>query len=552
MNPFEMISKIMGTQNSGPRTPSAAFLRRTIIPAFFLLIGVAHAEDSVTNCIRRQVLLPNGQPAVGVEVTSFMIPQFHTDRQVEGRRTKTDQNGMFNLQLALKAYDHGFLIIDAPNQALVVSRIDGRYSADMFQRQTNHLMKPVQLIPNYAVSGRVTSDMGGGVRGSKIEIVALSFSDYDLGWPVAQFDDAARSKFRATSRSGGYFQLRGIALDHPLDGVRHADAVLKVTGPEGKSSLTCLTKINLISRAGITPNTNLSLVISNSLVNLSTPIRVKGRVLGAMDGRPLKGVNVCAGRAVTDSNGRFSLWKFPASSNAQIWLTFSNYATVMVPFPQLPLGESYKAIKNLEIRMSPLVTVTGIVVDAVSGGVPLLPLEISVGQSEQLPNGFVQSMRDNHLENPRRVQSKGLFSATVPAGRVTFHVSGDRDAGRKAYDAEVHVNVPEDGDAGLRVEVPRRPGILVQLESDTPQKLFRLRDGGNLIVHVTTNRVAGMPYADDSTRWFYPTLNWGDKLEVSMLRRVKTPTGKSEDVEIMPWTEFVADPKTWPVPIKVP
>ena len=76
--------------------------------------------------------------------------------------------------------------------------------------------------------------------------------------------------------------------------------------------------------------------------------------------------------------------------------------------------------------------------------------------------------------------------------------------------------------------------------------------GGNLIINVREEQNNGISYADYTLLWFFPVSEWGKKMEVKMVRRISRTDGSSEDREILPWTGIVADPKTWPVRLKVP
>jgi hypothetical protein len=92
----------------------------------------------------------------------------------------------------------------------------------------------------------------------------------------------------------------------------------------------------------------------------------------------------------------------------------------------------------------------------------------------------------------------------------------------------------------------------VQLEAADPQLLKRHGYGGDLLVEVREADGLGTTSADYTPMWFFPAADWGRTLEVRMARRRVQSKNQTEDTEILPWTGFVADPKTWPIRLSLP
>ena len=132
-------------------------------------------------------------------------------------------------------------------------------------------------------------------------------------------------------------------------------------------------------------------------------------------------------------------------------------------------------------------------------------------------------------------------------------VASTRDgAYQQPYRQTLPIEVPAGGRTNLNLGVERRPGILVQLEASDPQLLKRHGHGGDLLVEVRELGGGGTTLADYTPTWFFPAQEWGQKLEVRLVRRKVTAVNQTEDVEIQPWKELVADPKIWPIRLRVP
>ena len=158
------------------------------------------------------------------------------------------------------------------------------------------------------------------------------------------------------------------------------------------------------------------------------------------------------------------------------------------------------------------------------------------------------------MDDSARKRPNGSFDVWIPAGAAKLSVASSTEAGayQQPYSQTIPITVPTDGKTGWNLTVDRRPGILVQLEASEPQRLKRHGHGGDLLIDVREQGSLEVTQADYTPVWFFPAEAWGRKLEVRMARRLERGVNLTEDVEILPWKELVADPKSWPIRLRVP
>lgn len=141
-----------------------------------LVTGSVRAE---TNIIRRQVLLPDGHPAVGAKIQGVATLRSPYDEQRREIRTVADVEGKFVADFGLKNIEDGFLTIDATNCALLVMQFYGR----SWMLSTNQEEKSaIQLKVAYAFPGQVVDEDNRGVSGAQIVTVGLHPRTYLLLW----------------------------------------------------------------------------------------------------------------------------------------------------------------------------------------------------------------------------------------------------------------------------------------------------------------------------------------------------------------------------------
>ena len=520
---------------------------------FWLLLGVVlfavASSRAETNVIRRQILLPDGRPAVGAKIHGMVLSRDEQRREI---RMVADAVGKFTADFDLQGYDEGCLTIDATNCALFVLRLYGR-SWMQPTNQVENLFPTVQLKPAYPVAGRVVDENNRAVMGARMATIGFHPHTYTPLW-LRDSNAEAWPELGAVSGADGHFVLRGIDLEDFYH-LPNLQVALAATAP-GTGGILSGEAIFTHHR------TDGDGLVTNPVVILRQSISIQGRVVNPLTRSPVEGAGISvSGTSAfrfqpvqTGKDGRFLFRDVPSYARLQLSVTGSNYAAVRVFRPDAIRGEMQKPVENLEVRLRPLVTVSGKIIDADAGGEPIMPVELTVTKEESLSQGLVQSSAGTYSIGQGNEPAHGIFSVQVPAGPVAFHIAADssRGAYRKAYDHQLVVEVPEQGQTGLLLKVPRRPGVLVQLESTEPGKLLWNGYGGNLIINVREEQSNGISYADYTPLWFFPVSAWGKKMEVNMVRRISRTDGSSEDREILPWTGIVADPKTWPVRLKVP
>lgn len=530
----------------GAKSGAAGCSRPWLLLGFVLLVAGSLCAET-TNIIRRQVLLPDGRPAVGAKIHGVLHSRDDRRREI---RTVTDAAGKFASDFELKDYDEGCLTIDATNCALLVMQIFGR----SWMLSTNQEEKSaIQLKAAYSVSGQVVDAENRGVAGAQVVTAGLHPHTYLPLW-LREVNAEAWPELGAVSGKDGHFKLRGIEYE----GINRTPTLqvslaVFTAGTDRKLSGEVVFTHQLVKERG---------AVTNPVVVLHPTVSITGRASNPITRRPVEGANVSVSGTsafrfppvVTGAGGRFTFREFPSYARLQFSVTHSNYASAHVFRPKAKRGDSQVAVDNLEIRLRPFVTVSGKIVDAESGGPMIVPVELTVKKEEALTQGFVQTIHHSLSSGQGNAPSNGVFSVQIPAGPVAFHVASSSSTGayRKPYDHESVITVPPDGQTELLLKIPRKPGVLVQLESSEPWKMQRVGYGGDLIINVREEKSNGYGYADYTPLWFFPVEEWGRKMEVNMVRRINRSNGTSDDIEIFPWTGIVADPKTWPVRLKVP
>ncbi len=508
-------------------------------------MGAVSALRAEEGLLRGQVFLPQGGPAVGAKVHCAI--GWWGNKPLESRAV-TDAEGKFTLDDKAPNIQEGWLTIDAADCALSVIQLSGP--------KWRGALEKLELKPGYTVSGQVLDENKKGVVGSRLSVVNLQPHSYKPGF-INGTDQVLWPELNTISGEEGRFTLRGIDfvrlrwLDLP-DRMPSTDlwVALAAVGPGDKARLLGQEEFfPMHSKVG-DPE------VTNPVIVLTPTIPVNGRVVNADTGSALEGATVSffshsvfgMKPVITGADGRFSFVEVPSYSSPEILVTHPDLGPVHVFRADSKTEGLQPAVENLEVHLRGLHTVSGKIVDAESGGKTLVPIELTVQQNETLSAGFVQQMQ-YASSRAAKLESNGKFSVQAPTGSVAFHVEGSTVS---CYNHEFVIEVPKEGKSGLQLKLPRTPGVLVQLEASDPKKLLHHGYGGDLIINVREEGINGEGYADSTPRWFYPVSAWGKKMEVQMVRRIVRKSGSSHDVEILPWTAIVADPKTWPVRLKVP
>ena len=282
-----------------------------------------------------------------------------------------------------------------------------------------------------------------------------------------------------------------------------------------------------------------------------------------LTGKPVKGARISAWGTgairiepfLTGADGRFSFRRIPSFARLHLGVSHRDHAPALVLRPvdghSAPPPES---TDKLEVRLGKYVDFSGWIVDAETGGATVVPVEWTATGERPLADGYVQRTAPAEGGSSSKIPADGAIRARLPTGPAVFHVETSYAAGayRKPYDHVFKVGIPRDGTDGMVLSLPRTPGVLVRMESDDPEKALRSGPARNLIVEVREENSGSYGFADEVPVWFYPVAAWGKAMETRMVRRTTRADGSMDEAEIQPWTRIVADPKTWPVALRVP
>ena len=158
------------TQNSRAGLKSGTASRSWLWLLVGIVIFAAASGRAETNIIRRQILLPDGHPAVGAKIHGMVLSRDEQRREI---RMVADAVGKFTADFALQGYDEGCLTIDATNCALFVLRLYGK-SWMHPTNQVENLFPTVQLKPAYPVAGRVVDEKNRAVMGARMATMFTS------------------------------------------------------------------------------------------------------------------------------------------------------------------------------------------------------------------------------------------------------------------------------------------------------------------------------------------------------------------------------------------
>ena len=156
-----------------------------------------------------------------------------------------------------------------------------------------------------------------------------------------------------------------------------------------------------------------------------------------------------------------------------------------------------------------------------------------------LSNSSGRSTRCSDLVD---LPADGKFSRKIGVGSYVVEIYGPNmpsSVWKAAYDHRSNLDVPEAGLTDFIFKVRKQTGFLVRFETNNPQGIkgnytIQLREPGG------KDRLLGLP-----DEWFYPAGAWGEKREIRVI-------GRHNKEEIVPWTTITADPKNWPLVIRIP
>lgn len=531
---------------SPSRKPAASLGTSGFLLALVLgVFRVAAAEADAD--IRFTALRPDGKPAAGSKIHVVTFP---AGQASEEWRSQADANGAFRMPVRLTEPRDGCLTVDAPDCSIGVVRLGhlGLRPPQPGLPPSNHVL---QLRPRWVIQGRVTDEAGNGIASAQVVTSMIDAHTYRSMW----FQDARSGllpELGTVSEPNGDFTLRGAELVQFPD-LKASTGLTAFSHRDGR--LWCGEQ-----RAANRSKSSTDDAGSNQVV-LRPTVAVSGQVVDRASGAALPGVRVSAtgtgwilvAPTSTDDAGRFTITDIPSYARLEVSFTLDGHSTVKVFRHQTTREIRLQSIPPWKISLGRPVRIAGTVHDATSGGPPLVPVEIGVAAEDPQGDGWTAETDNIPSDTSGQPSPLRQFDVRIPAGPVKLSVvASTRDgAYQQPYGQVLPIEVPAGGKTNWSLGVERRPGILVQLEASDPQLLKRHGHGGDLLVEVREPGGGGTTLADYTPTWFFPAQEWGRKLEVRMVRRKVIAVNQTEDIEIQPWKELVADPKTWPIRIKV-
>lgn len=511
--------------------------------------------------LRFQVLRPDGSPAAGAKVHGALLSP---GKSHDHWRLETDASGTFTVPTGQPSPSphtpDGLFTVDVPGNAIAVVR----YHATLSPPPPGATSRPIQLAPDRPIAGIVTagSDPVPDARVLAYALAIRSYTTIPLGDPTAE----AWPELGARADARGRFQLR--TLEFPYDPLLrpHATGFIAL-GHHGKtpvcglplnSSIQSIKSIESIQPPDSIPSPTLLEIPTEPLLTLDAVL------LDSSTGLPLAGVTSSGPRIgplpvpaqTSDAQGRLRISGIPTFALAPGRFVFEreNFGPVEAVWTPKDRKRLPGNMPVLSIGMGRPVRLTGRVVDAVTGGDPLVPIDISIHGPWKAPDGWTISRIATPGSDDASPGPNGSFDVRIPAGDLVVHAAAQIDKGayRQAYDESIPLQLPPDGLSNVTLRVQRKPGVLVQLVSADPAQLQRWGYGGSLIIETRQGPEHGTSTADTSPTWFFPAAAWGDSVQIRMLRRRAPKADVVEDIELMPWTNLTANAKTWPIRLQVP
>lgn len=524
---------------------------RVIASGFLLawMLGVVRvtAAEPETD-IRFTALRPDGKPASGARVHAVTFPNAQASAEWRG---KADANGAFQMPVHLIEPWDGCLTIDAPDCSVGVVRLGhlGLRKPQPGLPASNHVL---QLKPLWILHGRVTDENGNGIASAQVVTSVLDARTYQSMW-LRDARSGLLPELSTVSEPTGDFALRGIEFVRGLH----------VQGGIGLTAFTHRTGLLWCGEEVVPhPTKSDTSTAKPTRIILRPSIDVTGQVVDQASGAALPGVRVTAiaqgsilpTPSSTDAAGRFTLTNIPGYGLQRVDFERAGYATATVLPPSQPRHAVLRSVPPWKVSLGRPTRLAGTVRDSTSGGPTLVPLEIGIHTEELLPDGWMAKTAGIPVDPSGNPLRNGQFDVWLPPGpaKIAVEASTIDGAYQQPYRQTLSIEVPMGGRTNWNLPVERRPGILVQLEAADPQLLRRHGYGGDLLIQVREADGLGATLADCTPTWFFPAADWGRTLEVRMVRRRVQSENQTEDTEILPWTVLVADPKTWPIRLKVP
>lgn len=170
-------------------------------------------------------------------------------------------------------------------------------------------------------------------------------------------------------------------------------------------------------------------------------ITFRGTVMHSLTGLPLGGVKVelllgvlgeevYAVSGTTDANGRFEITGVPdeqliKSDRVSVRASAENYAaTQVIILNHRQLAQTRKEFDNISMRLRPLVTITGRLVDVKSGqAAKITPGTLRAYALADASATVGDYLTKIHSTAEAEISADGSFTMVVPAGKISFSIA---------------------------------------------------------------------------------------------------------------------------------
>jgi hypothetical protein len=484
---------------------------------------------SKTYTLKRGILSPDGKPAVGALVTV---------RGTGGKvlcQGKTDSKGTFAGQLPDEHdLSSAYVTVTAPQAALLVS-LPRDWSA------TDHAgaLQLVATKDGYNIRGKVSSRKNVPVKNARVVLIDVT-EDTMAPWHLNKDHGAMVPELAATTADDGSYSIPSFVVD-TSESLMHADLLASAT-VEGKRE------------AALVDNQRLKAPID---ITLFATTEVRGVILDAVTKHPAPGVDVsyfertatggyvfsAQPPAVSDAKGRFVLKDVPLQGTLNLTGKGSGYVSGKMEIAE-EKAKPYPALMDgVSLHLTPLVTVSGKVVEESTGKAPLTRVDYSSYPSQMTVKATNPSVSQEgeKFKTEAEVQPDGSFSLKVPAGRNTLALdaTGYQFADGK-YSADLAVE--NDGMQNHILKVRKCKGNMLHFTTANPDTLSQYFFGKRKPGEQNWQRQA---LASEYLFVGWNGSNWGDKMEIQITRR-------DNDRIVVPAMEIVSAEDKWIKEIALP
>lgn len=510
---------------------------------------------------RRQVLRPDGSPAVGARVLvrhfrltdGIMIqdPVILTD--LEGRFSASALNLPRNQVPDCRS---GYLVIFASGCAPMFS------SFTEWMRSASAQAEPIQLKPAFTISGKAVNADGQAVAGA--HLVPIDFrNNFSYLWNLnVPHCHVATPEVCTVSNTQGEFRLPGFTLDLPHLPSEGFNSIPTV-------SLRAAGSANGVLLAGYNPNI---FIFSHPLggdgpvtVVLDPAHTVRGKVIDAVTQQPIAEADIEAfpdnpplpidmPETRTDRNGNFTLtgiisseYLYIKANHAPIWV--NNWVSVdKFGSPHVSPKEKPKVYDHVVIPLRRWTWISGRVIDETGQ-----PIRVAC-DLHSIPLWQQDDVNMICDQGYARTAADGTFRLRVAQGQNGL-VRGGPACYQWPKFTEADLTVPLGGRTGIVWRVKRLPAAYVMLFQFPPGKTEADYMISGYSARTKDSRQIQFTMSLSSYN-HYLTAPADKPTDTMFLQIIKIESwdGKfaSKTHELQPWIEVKADPKDWPTVVRLP